>query len=212
MKVLTGVVIGLLLVVLALVLIAATGSYNVAALSSPSKFEQKVSAFTLNRSIAHRAPATRNPFPGSPEVLKAGLAHYKENCVMCHGAPGVEESEAGMGLNPPAPDLTLPSIQRMSDGELFWVVSNGIRMTGMPAFSLTHKPEEIWHMVAFIRHLPEISSEEQKALKAGAEEEEHQHREESPQVGKEKTESERSGGEGEKRSSERRSGTPAPKK
>ena len=210
MKVLSGVLIGFLLVILTLVFIAATGSYNVAAVSSPSKFEQKVATFTLNRSIARHAPATRNPFSASPEVLKAGLAHYKENCVMCHGAPGVEESEAGMGLNPPAPDLTLPSVQRMSDGELFWVVSNGIRMTGMPAFSLTHKPEEIWHMVAFIRHLPEISSEEQKALKAGSEEEEHH--KESSDGGKEKRQPERSGGEGEKHSPERPSATPAPKK
>ena len=63
----------------------------------------------------------------------------------------------------------------MRDGELFWVVSNGIRMTGMPAFSPTHKQEEIWKIVAFVRHLPEITKEEQQILRAGHEEEAGHH-------------------------------------
>src|SRR6266849_6347198 len=175
MKVLAGIFLGVLLVILTAFLLAATGSFNVSAKEGVGKFEQKVATFTLMRSVARRAPKDKNPFAGAPEALRAGLAHYKENCVMCHGAPGVEESEAGMGLNPPAPDLTLPAVQNMSDGELYWIVANGIRMTGMPAFSLTHKKEEIWQMVAFVRHLPQISADEQKVLKAGSEEEEHHH-------------------------------------
>ena len=173
MKLFAGIVLGILIVFLGAFVIAATGSFDVAAKSGEGKFEKKVATFTLMRSVARRAPKEKNPFPESPELLRSGLAHYKENCVMCHGAPGVEETEAAMGLNPPAPDLTLPAIQNMSDGELYWIVANGIRMTGMPAFSLTHKKEEIWHLVAFVRHLPQISADEQKVLKAGSEEEEH---------------------------------------
>ena len=175
MKLLAGIFLGILILIVALIVVAATGAYNVSALPPPSKLERKAASYTLDRSIARRAPATKNPFAASPDVLRRGLAHYKENCVMCHGAPGVEESEAGMGLNPPAPELTSRGTQKRTDGELFWVVSNGIRMTGMPAFSLTHKPDEIWHLVAFVRHLPEITADEQKALKAGAEDEEHHH-------------------------------------
>jgi hypothetical protein len=67
----------------------------------------------------------------------------------------------------------------MRDGELFWVVSNGIRMTGMPAFAPTHKEDEIWKIVAFVRHLPEITKEEQQALKASREEETGHHEAES---------------------------------
>jgi mono/diheme cytochrome c family protein len=170
MKVFAGILIGFLIVLLCAVVVATAGAFDVAAVSPPSKFEQKVANFAMRRSVARRAPRTPNPQAASPEVWRAGLAHFKENCVMCHGAPGVDESEFGQGLNPPAPDLTLPSIQKMSDGELFWIVSNGIRMTGMPAFSPTHKPEEVWKVVAFVRHLPELSDEEQKALKAGSEE------------------------------------------
>jgi len=170
MKVLAGILIGIVIVVLGAVLVAWMGVCDVGAVTPPSKFEQRIANFALKRSVSRRAPRTANPLAASPEVWRAGLAHYKENCVMCHGAPGVEESEFGQGLNPPAPDLTLSAIQKMSDGELFWIVSNGIRMTGMPAFSPTHKPEEVWTVVAFVRHLPELSDEEQKALKAGGEE------------------------------------------
>jgi mono/diheme cytochrome c family protein len=174
MKVITGILIGWLLLAGVIGLVVWSGSYNVAATSLPGKMEKKFAAFALNRAIQKRAPVKSNPFT-KPEDVRAGLVHYKENCLDCHGAPGVEESEFGQGLNPPAPDLTLPSMQRMRDGELFWVVSNGIRMTGMPAFSPTHKEDEIWKIVAFVRHLPEITKEEQQILKAGREEEAGHH-------------------------------------
>lgn len=176
MKVIAGILIGWLLVAAVVGLVAWSGSYNVAATNPPSRLEKRVAAFALNRAIQKRAPVKSNPF-SKPEDVRAGLAHYKENCLDCHGAPGVEESEFGMGLNPPAPDLTLPAMQRLRDGELFWVVSNGIRMTGMPAFSRTHKEDEIWKIVAFVRHLPEITKEEQQLLKAGHEEESGHHEE-----------------------------------
>ncbi len=194
MKFFSGLILGILLVGLALLIVFATGSYNVSALSSPSKFEQKVAAFALQRSVAKRALSAQNAFGPTPENLRAGLAHYRENCVTCHGAPGVEESEAGMGLNPPAPDLTLPAIQRLSDGEIFWIISNGVRMTGMPAFSLTHKPDEIWKMVAFVRHLPELTAPEQKELKAATAEGEH-HEEASGEDKEKKEKAEKGGAE-----------------
>ncbi len=174
MRVIAGILIGLLLVFVAVGIIVWTGSYNVAATNPPGRFEKKFAAFALDRSIQKRAPVRTNPF-SKPEDIRAGLAHYKENCLDCHGAPGVEESEFGQGLNPPAPDLTLPSVQRMYDGELFWIVSNGIRMTGMPAFSPTHKEEEIWKIAAFVRHLPEVTREEQQILRAGHGEEAGHH-------------------------------------
>lgn len=175
MRLLSGIILGVLIILLGLAVVVATGSVNFAAVASPTKFETQVATFALGRSIAKHAAATKNPVAGSPDALRVGLAHYKENCVLCHGAPGVEETEAGMGLNPPAPDLTLPAIQKMSDGELYWVIANGVRWTGMPAFSLTHKPDELWKVVAFVRHLPELNDQEQKALKAGSEEEAGHH-------------------------------------
>jgi mono/diheme cytochrome c family protein len=179
MKFLTGILVGFFLVGLVVAGYLATGAYNVAATEPPSRLENRLATWALNRSVARRAPTTHNPLPVTPATWRAGLVHYKENCVVCHGAPGVDPAELGQGLNPAAPDLTLPRVQNRPDGETFWIVSNGIRTTGMPAFSPTHKSEEIWQIVAFVRHLPELTADEQKALKAGSEEEEHHHEEAS---------------------------------
>ena len=173
MRFFTGILFGFFLTGLVVAAFLATGSYDVSAVKPPSRIESRLATFALNRSVAKRAPKDKNPIPPSPETLRSGLAHYRENCVTCHGAPGVDTSEIGQGLNPPAPDLTLPRVQARPDGEMFWIVSNGIRTTGMPAFSPTHKPEEIWKIVSFLRHLPEVTAEEQKALKAGGEGPEH---------------------------------------
>jgi hypothetical protein len=67
----------------------------------------------------------------------------------------------GSGLYPKPPDLRLAETQKLSDGELFWIIENGVRFTGMPAFSTRHSsPEDSWKLVLFIRHLPQLTSEE----------------------------------------------------
>jgi mono/diheme cytochrome c family protein len=168
MRFLSGVVFTVALALVFAILFVASGLYDVAASKPPGGLEKAVARLTMNRSVGKRAGKTANPLSG-PDVIRAGLAHYREMCVFCHGAPGVDASEAGEGLNPPAPDLTIESVQRRTDGELFWIVQNGIRMTGMPAFGGTHKDAEIWKIVAFLRHLPQITKDEQAALKAGTE-------------------------------------------
>ncbi|MGE5275964.1 MAG: c-type cytochrome [Acidobacteriota bacterium] len=178
MRLFAGILVGFLLVAIGGAVLIGLGSYNVAASIPPSKLEESLARLALNRAVARRAPVVKNAMAASPEVLREGLSHYRENCVGCHGAPGVDAAEYGQGLNPPAPDLTLPRIQKRPDGELYWIVANGIRMTGMPAFGPTHKEEELWKIVAFLRHLPELAPEEEKALKPAAEESEH-HRSEA---------------------------------
>lgn len=207
MRVIGGILIGWILIALFVGIVFWTGSYNVAATNSAGQFERKFAAFALDHAIEKRAPTQSNPFT-KPEDIRAGLAHFKENCLDCHGAPGVEESEFGQGLNPPAPDLTLPAVQRMRDGELYWVVANGIRMTGMPAFSPTHKPDEIWKMVAFVRHMPEITKEEQQVLKAGREEEAGHHEAGETAGSPEKKEGPEEAGEGGAQASPSPSSTP----
>jgi len=164
MKFLSGLLTGVVLLALASGFIIATGVFSVAATSPPGDLERKFASFTVNRSVARRAPRGPNPVKPSGESLAAGLSHYRAMCATCHGAPGVDPSEIGEGLNPPAPDLTLPRVQARTDGELFWIVQNGLRMTGMPAFGPTHREEEIWKIVTFLRHLPELTPDEEKAL------------------------------------------------
>ena len=164
MRVLIGMLLGVVLTFAAAIAVVLTGAFNTSAAIPPGSFEKAIAGLALNRSIARRAPKASNPLSGA-DVVRAGLAHYREMCVSCHGAPGVDASEAGEGLNPPAPDLTLERVQRRTDGELFWIVQQGIRMTGMPASGPTHKDQEIWKIVAFLRHLPRITKDEQAALK-----------------------------------------------
>jgi len=165
MKWIAGIILGWLLLLAGAALYFGMGSFNIAASDPPGRFEEALARLALNRSIARRAPLARNPVEPTVEVLGAGLSHYRENCLGCHGAPGVDAAEYGQGLNPAAPDLTLVRVQKRSDGQLYWIVANGLRMTGMPAFSPTHKPEEIWKIVAFLRHLPELTPAEEQELK-----------------------------------------------
>jgi mono/diheme cytochrome c family protein len=164
MKFLSGMVFGIAALGVAAAALVAGGVIEPAASVPPGALETRIARFALDRAVARRAPKAPNPLKPGPEVFRAGLAHYKAMCVTCHGAPGVDPSEAGGGLNPPAPDLTLGRVQKRSDGELFWLVQNGVRMTGMPAFGPTHKDEEIWKIVAFLRRLPELTREEEKEL------------------------------------------------
>lgn len=170
MRFLAGVITGLLLLGIGAAAYVLSGSFDVSANRPPGSLEKRIAGLALDHSVARRAPKGANPLAPSPEAIRGGFAHYKEMCVFCHGAPGVDASEAGEGLNPPAPDLTLARIQKRTDGELFWILQNGIRMTGMPAFGPTHKDAELWKMVAFVRHLPSLTPEEEKALKAGGQE------------------------------------------
>jgi len=111
-------------------------------------------------------------------------------CFGCHGAPGHELSEIAQGLNPKPPKLDAEDVQAGSDAELYWVVKNGLRMTGMPAFGPTHEDKELWSIVAFLRRLPKLKPQEYDAmveaagLQKGEEEHEHHHAHE-PGLGEE---------------------------
>jgi mono/diheme cytochrome c family protein len=166
MKFLSGMIFGFAVLLAAGAAAVWMGLFNTAATVPPGALERKIAEFALDRSVQRRAPKADSPFKPDPDVLRGGLAHYKAMCVTCHGAPGVDASEAGEGLNPAAPDLSSGKVQKRTDGELFWLVQSGIRMTGMPAFGPTHKDEEIWKIVAFVRRLPALSPEELRELKS----------------------------------------------
>lgn len=141
-----------------------SGCVDVSATAVPSGLEERLADYVVDHSVARRAPKGPNPVPGTPEVLARGLAEYREHCLVCHGAPGLRPSGIARGLNPEAPDLAGADAQGASDGVLFQVISAGIRMSGMPAFSKSESPETLWKLVAFIRHLPNLTEAERAAL------------------------------------------------
>jgi mono/diheme cytochrome c family protein len=117
------------------------------------------------------AKSRRNPVANSPEVIADGRAHWADHCASCHANDGSGETVVGKNLYPPAPDMRLPATQELTDGELFYIIQNGIRLTGMPAWGsgtssngLDHDEEDSWKLVHFIRHLPQVTLEEKKAM------------------------------------------------
>jgi len=125
----------------------------------------KMEAFVATRARALAVPSSyrsrSNPVPNTPETLRAGMEHFADHCAVCHDNNGDGQTIFGLGLYPRPPDLRKPDTQKLSDGELFWIIENGVRFTGMPAFS-GHgaATEDSWKLVHFIRHLPRLAPEE----------------------------------------------------
>jgi mono/diheme cytochrome c family protein len=157
----------LLLLIGGLVFVS-VGAYDVAATKEHTPLARWVMNTTQERSVAARADEVPAPPSVDSAMLRHGLEEYREMCVTCHGAPGVERSELGKGINPEPPDLAKEASE-WSDRELFWITKYGIKMAGMPAFGITHSDEELWGIVAFVRRLESMSADEYKRM-AGAEE------------------------------------------
>jgi mono/diheme cytochrome c family protein len=182
MKFFLGVIVTVLVGLAIVGFVFATGRYNVAA-TAPPDFTDKLAPWVLDKSIERGAKSVTDPVSKDPNAVALGLTHYRENCLPCHEVPGVEAAEFHEGMNPSPPDMDAQAVQHQSDAELFWVIKNGIRMTGMPAFGVNHKDEEIRHIVAFVRHVTQLTDAERQALKSGAPEageEAHSHGAESP--------------------------------
>jgi mono/diheme cytochrome c family protein len=102
-------------------------------------------------------------------MIRTGGLHYKEEgCVDCHGGPGISRAEFAKSMQPEPPDLT-KAAATLDDAELYWIMQNGLKMTGMPAFGPTHNQEELWAMVAFTRRLPEMSQSEYEKITEASE-------------------------------------------
>jgi len=144
-----------------------SGVYDVSASNPDSGLIAWALQTTQSRSV-HRAyerleGKVQIPRLDDPQAVRTGLIHYHEMCVTCHGAPGVKISEIGQGLNPYPPELAARAAEA-EPLETFWIVKNGIKMTGMPAFGATHSDDEIWAIVAFLNRMPKLSPQEYQAL------------------------------------------------
>ena len=135
--------------------------------STPSAFETRVARLARGVAVPADVRGRRNPTASTAESLAEGMAHFADHCAGCHANDGSGATEMGRGLYPKAPDMRLPATQNLSDGELFFVIENGIRFTGMPAWSTGTKAgeESTWHLVQFIRHLPQLTAAEVETMK-----------------------------------------------
>lgn len=165
-KALVGAILGVLLVG---VVVIWSGAYNVAATVPHFEATKWFFGLVRDQSIALRAEAIEPPAELHARLdMERAVRSFHDMCVGCHSAPGLEPSFVREGLNPKPPKLDEDRVQARSDAELFWIVSHGIKMTGMPALAPTHEDEDIWELVAFIRKLPKMGAKEYRALMAAA--------------------------------------------
>lgn len=158
--VVTGLVIG----AAGLAYVRVTG---LSARAKPSEAETRLARAIRSFAISGSDRSRTNPVPPSQEAVRAGLEHFADHCAVCHNNDGSGVTNFGRGLFPPAPDLRAESTQAMTDGELFYIIENGVRFTGMPAFTTGTRDGEAesWKLVHFIRRLPRLSEAELERMK-----------------------------------------------
>ncbi len=150
---------GLLVVLVVLLLIVAGAvfaayQFNLSALNEPGRMETRL-ATGAKRWIVGRS--TRGPLPPAPPNDKTSVAvggmQFRGECAACHGIDGRTPTDVGRWMYPRTLDLGSPEVQQWSDAELFWIIKNGIRLSGMPGFGKIHSDEQIWRLVHYVRSL-----------------------------------------------------------
>jgi hypothetical protein len=134
--------------------------------SAPSAAEALIAGSVRQASIPRHYQEMRNPVDCSPQVFTEAGAHWADHCATCHANNGSGESLLGKTMYPRPPDMLLPSTQNQADGELYYTINNGVRLTGMPAFGDAGDDDTAsWKLVCFIRRLPKLTAEEEDVLK-----------------------------------------------
>ena len=126
--------------------------------SAPSAVESRIVTFTKHQ-ITVGNKSARNPVAMTAENLAAGKEAFGHYCIACHGIDGQNTGVPFADrMSPPLPLLTSPDVQRYTDGQLKWVIDNGISPSGMPASRGMLSDDEIWSIVLHLRHLPPAGS------------------------------------------------------
>ncbi len=149
------------------------------ATQAPGPLETAVALRVRNLSIPRADGRAANPLASNPDAWRAGGTHFEDHCAVCHNNDGRGGGEIGPNMNPRVPDLTSARTQGLTDGQLYYIIANGVRWTGMPAFRNEHTPEETWQLVSFIRRLPKLTEDQLDELQKAAGEDEpaghHEH-------------------------------------
>ena len=134
-----------------------SGIYNIGADDHHTEITLTIIEQLRERSIAARSKSIEAHYVEDPVRIAAGAQHYSALCVGCHLAPGVTQSEIRRGLYPPPPNLVQEDLQQAQ--RAFWIIKHGIKMSAMPAWGKTLDDAAIWDTVAFIRKMPDMTSE-----------------------------------------------------
>lgn len=163
----------LLLVVLLVIVLLGIGvsaylkyaTNGFSARAEPAGIEKLLARTARAIAVPGSVKSMPNPGADTPEVLSQARAHWADHCAGCHANNGSGDTEMGRNMYPRAPDMRQAATQKLTDGELFFIIENGIRLSGMPGWGgSAHSAEDSWKLVRFIRHLPRVSSEEAREM------------------------------------------------
>ncbi len=132
----------------------------------PSKMERWAASRALDATIAREMPARPDPIAPTGANYLAAVKLYGENCSVCHGVPGERPSAIAIGLYQHAPQLARHGVEDDPDGETYWKIKHGIRLTGMPAFTRTLSDEQIWTLALFLKHMDKLPVAPERAWKS----------------------------------------------
>jgi mono/diheme cytochrome c family protein len=155
-----GFVLGIIFTLLGIFLIGylvlRSGTIDFTANPNPGKPERQIAHLALDASTAHHAPDIKNPQQPTDPNMIAGAREYEEHCTLCHGSPQAHGMNLGQVLSPRAPQL-LKRPMHDPDNEIYYVIKNGVRWTGMPAWGKHMSDEEIWDMVTLLKNVDKVS-------------------------------------------------------
>jgi mono/diheme cytochrome c family protein len=159
----------LLLIFAGIALLVWIGGFSsgFSAREEPSALERELSDGFRRLAMPKRAKTLKNPVPNSPEALAEARAHWADHCASCHANNGSGDTQIGRSLYPKAPDMRSSGTQSLSDGEIYYLIQNGVRLTGMPAWGTADDGDanqDSWKLVLFIRHLPEMTEQEANSM------------------------------------------------
>ncbi|HMN50040.1 MAG TPA: cytochrome c [Ignavibacteriaceae bacterium] len=164
MKYLIGAVSVIVLLILGYLIFIYSGMYNISAMVHHDKLTLWMMSTVRESSIKHNADdKIKMPDLSDTSLVKMGFVHFREMCVSCHGAPGIKQSEFAEGLYP-NPTMLSKAAKEWTPQQLFWITKNGLKMSGMPAFGLTHTDDMIWAIVAFTKNLATLTKEQYQVL------------------------------------------------
>ncbi len=138
-----------------------SGAYNIAADEPHIKPVRWMLQAGRTRAVEFRSRGMHSPNLRDPSLLKRGLVLYRKNCQPCHGAPGAANEQMGRGIDPKPPPLVVAS-NKWNDPELFWIISHGLKLSGMPGFAPRLSETDLWGVVAFLRRVVLLSPTEYK--------------------------------------------------
>ena len=162
---LSGAVVAVLLLLGSAALYLRQAAHGFGVRAQPTRMETVLARTALHAAMPADLRDRANPVAASGESLHAGMAHFADHCAVCHANNGSGETMLGGSMYPRPPDMRLPATQRKPDGELFSIIENGIRMSGMPAFGGNGASEdESWKLVVFLRHLPALTPAEEQEM------------------------------------------------